>query len=119
MIKVSSALQPFLQTISVLRETFSYDDNKRLIPDTPVTFTIKAAAMPATDQDLQLVPEGEYTKENIKLFSRTKLLIGNDDGVMNPDIVTFEDWTYKIIARGVWVSYDYYKYIATKLDASA
>lgn len=119
MMKVSAALMPFLQPVLVTRKSFSYDDNKRLIPDAPVTFTIKAAVMPATEQDLQIVPEGEYTNENLKLFSQSELFIGNDDNVKNPDIVSYSNWNYKIIARGNWAVYGYYKYIATKIDAAA
>lgn len=116
MINVSAAMSCFLQTVTVERPNIMYDTNARPVANPNTVFTIEAVVQPATAKDLQLVGEGEYSEETQRVDTKIKLFLGVDDGATSPDRIQYQDWYYKVIARGAHSPYGYYMYLIDKVD---
>ena len=92
------------------RSTGSWSKGQR-VEGTSSTFTARGSVQPITGRELQLVPELDREKENIKIYTETELI--------DKDVVTRANGLkYQVQAVSDWTPYGipHYKARATLLD---
>lgn len=78
--------------------------------NTQSTFSVTAIVIPASRQDLLLLPEGERFLPTFKIYADSPLELG--------DIVSFKGVDYRVISATDWADYGYYHHFATRLSAT-
>lgn len=78
--------------------------------DTQATFSVTAIVIPASRQDLLLLPEGERFLPTFKIYTESPLGFH--------DIVHFKGFDYRVISATDWGDYGYYHHFATRLSAT-
>lgn len=66
----------------------------RLVPGSQSTFSILASVQPMTGRDLLRLPEGQRTKENLKIWSQTQLFTSGAG--QDPDTVAVDDADFQV-----------------------
>lgn len=70
-------------------------------------FTTLAIVIPVSPQDLMLLPEGERTTPTVKVYTKTKLNLG--------DLVVVNGERWRITTADDWGAYGYFNNRATRL----
>lgn len=73
--------------------------------------TLTAIVMPTTTNDVALLPEGERYLPSLKIFTLSRLNIG--------DLVHFRGFDYRVSACSDWGDYGYFNQIAVRHSATA
>ena len=99
-----------------------YDDNGRWVDaGTLEPFTVKAAVQPARPKELLHFPEGQRTREAIKLYSETELRTADIEAGIVADVVTYRGKDYEVKDSGLSEGFglSVFKAIALRLDPPA
>lgn len=72
---------------------------------------ITSVIMPASPNDLMILPEGERFLPNVKIYTEHQICIG--------DFIVYKDDTYRISTNPDWSNYGFYNAIATKHAGTA
>ncbi|OCG45709.1 hypothetical protein A9G34_01005 [Gilliamella sp. Choc4-2] len=65
---------------------------------------------PASNDDLQILPEGDRYNPTVRIFSRTRLTNGM--------LFQHHNMRFRIISESIWSDYGYYDCLATRYDGS-
>jgi len=104
-INVSEAIDSdTAEKIAVKRTPGSFVDGL-FVKGTPVLFNTLASVQQPTPKQLEILPEGERSKNPRLFISKKALQTTNDKDGIIADIVTFKGQQFKIIAVGNWESY--------------
>lgn len=71
---------------------------------------ITCIIQPASNDDLQILPEGDRYNPTVRVFSRAKLT----NGMM----FQHHGMRFRIISESIWSDYGYYDCLATRYDGS-
>ena len=71
---------------------------------------ITCIIQPASNDDLQILPEGDRFNPTVRVFSKTELTNGM--------LFHHHGMRYKIISNSIWGDYGYYDCLATRYDGS-
>ena len=71
---------------------------------------ITCIIQPASNDDLQILPEGERFNPTVRVISKTELTNGL--------LFHHHGMRYKIISNSIWSDYGYYDCLATRYDGS-
>ena len=71
---------------------------------------ITCIIQPASNDDLQILPEGERFNPTVRVISKTELTNGM--------LFHHHGMRYKIISNSIWSDYGYYDCLATRYDGS-
>lgn len=71
---------------------------------------ITCIIQPASNDDLQILPEGDRYNPTVRLFSRIKLTNGM--------LFHHHDMRFKVTSESIWRDYGYYDCLATRYDGS-
>lgn len=78
----------FRQNVTVIRKNPGYRNIKgQWIESEDTSFVIRASVQPASPREMELLPEGRYTSEILRLYSDTRLNTVDTRNRINPDIV--------------------------------
>jgi len=104
MLDVSDVLRDpdLVQSVQVTRAAEDVDDHGRTLL-TPGEISIQGVVHPATEEQLQRLPEADRSNETIAVYTATRLTAGDDTHA--PDVVTWKGGTY--LVKGVWDYSDY------------
>ena len=72
--------------------------------------TVICIIQPASNDDLQILPEGDRFNPTVRLFSS----VAFENGL----IFNHNNMRFRIISNGVWSDYGYYDCLATRYDGS-
>lgn len=98
MIDVSNAFLNFQETISLESSTVGFwDDNGNWVPGAPVVLEIKAVVQPLSSDELLIVPEGERTKQLIKVHTKEDIKITNESTLTDADVFVYNGDRYTVI----------------------
>lgn len=65
---------------------------------------------PASNDDLQILPEGNRFNPTVSIFSKEPL--------ENTDLFNHHNMRYRIISNSIWSDYGYYHSLATRYEGS-
>lgn len=71
---------------------------------------ITCIIQPASDDDLQILPEGDRYNPTVRVFSHTKLTNGM--------LFYHHGMRFRIISESIWSDYGYYDCLATRYNGS-
>lgn len=71
---------------------------------------ITCIIQPASNDDLQILPEGDRFNPTVRVFSKVTLT--------NGALFHHHGMRYKIISNSIWSDYGYYDCLATRYDGS-
>lgn len=71
---------------------------------------ITCIIQPASDDDLQILPEGDRYNPTVRIFSREKLTNGM--------LFQHNSMRFKVISESIWSDYGYYDCLATRYNGS-
>lgn len=71
---------------------------------------ITCIIQPASNDDLQILPEGDRYNPTVRIFSREKLTNGM--------LFHHHGMRFKVISEAIWSDYGYYDCLATRYDGS-
>jgi hypothetical protein len=72
--------------------------------------SITCIIQPASNDDLQILPEGDRYNPTVRIFSREKLTNGM--------LFHHHGMRFKVISESIWSDYGYYDFLATRYDGS-
>lgn len=72
--------------------------------------SITCIIQPASNDDLQILPEGDRYNPTVRVFSREKLTNGM--------LFHHHGMRFKVISESIWSDYGYYDCLATRYDGS-
>lgn len=72
--------------------------------------SITCIIQPASNDDLQILPEGDRYNPTVRLFSRAKLTNGM--------LFHHHGMRFRIISESIWSDYGYYDCLATRYEGS-
>lgn len=72
--------------------------------------SITCIIQPASNDDLQILPEGDRYNPTVRIFSREKLT--------NGVLFHHHGMRFKVISESIWSDYGYYDCLATRYDGS-
>lgn len=114
---LSEAILAESQAIEFTRAGTPSSSYGRVVPGTPSTFSANAAVQPLSPRERLLLPEGERTKEKIKIYSTTQLRIGSPDAGTIGDRFTHNGVLFEVDAEAAWSGDgSHYRYWATKVE---
>jgi hypothetical protein len=104
MLDVSDVLRDpdLMQTLTVSRAVVGVGDTGRAT-ETVAALSVAGVVAPATDEQLQRLPEGDRSNETIAVYTGTRLTAGDD--THGPDVLAWKGGTYQV--KGVWDWSDY------------
>ena len=117
MIDVSEAFDEFLETVILKRKTAgSYDGDGEWIEGTNTDTNIQGVVQSLSSDELQILPEGERTKETVKIHTKTQLFTADEDLKTNADDIGYQGkiWTVSNLFNRNTVG-GYYKAILIRL----
>lgn len=76
------------------------------VPGTVTTFTVIASASPVKGLDLLELPELRRTEETRAFFTATQLLVGDQGGAYEADLVTIEGEDWEVQSAAKWLYWD-------------
>lgn len=65
---------------------------------------------PASNDDLQILPEGNRFNPTVSIFSKESL--------ENTDLFNHHNMRYRVISNSIWSDYGYYHSLATRYEGS-
>ena len=65
---------------------------------------------PASNDDLQILPEGNRFNPTVSIFSK--------EAIENTDLFNHNGMRYRIISNAIWSDYGYYHCLATRYEGS-
>lgn len=105
-INVSEAIDSdTAEKITVERSTGDDFVDGLFVKGTTTTFNTLASVQQPTPKQLEILPEGERSKNPRLFISKKALRTTNDKDQIIADIVIFKGQRFKIIATGNWESY--------------
>lgn len=94
------------------REPGEFVDGVYHKDETPCRFCITGSIQPATNEEIQRLPEGQRTREVFKLYTTHQLRVGDAKQEEEPDIVRWSGKRFEVSAEGAWKHLgNYYKYM--------
>ena len=115
MINLSNVVTaPMFSTYYTVRRTTGRWVNGRVVLDTPVEIQYYGSVQPATNKDLQQLPEGDRQSGTMKFFTKppntfyiTSENQANDDMVVMSDEIIYNGDIYKITSVKDWTQFGY------------
>lgn len=105
-------------TFTVTRRPPGVYTNGRFFPGNTTTLNITGSIQPLVGRDLELLPEGLRTRELLKIYSATPLLVHGAN--QNPDLITISGVQYQVETAEQWgPDGNYYKMIVAKVGRQA
>lgn len=100
MIDVSGAFNGFLQSINVRREAAGTRSSTTgaWVPGAESKIQISAVVQNATPDEVMTLPEGERTKETIKIHSTELLATADEDNGIAADQIEYQGGLYKVMS---------------------
>jgi hypothetical protein len=93
----------FSSPITVIRETKSGSYVRGIwTPGKASEFEIQATVEPLDGQDLLLIPEGERTKEMIRIYSELELKTADEACARKADVVRYQGKLYEVHKVKTW-----------------
>jgi hypothetical protein len=68
----------------------------RYVPGASTSSTIAASVQPATDEDLQTLPEGERTRQAKRVYTATELRCASQHSDWQSDRLTIDSVSYEV-----------------------
>jgi hypothetical protein len=89
----------FAISITVIRQVAvgSYDTNGKYILPATQSIAMRASVQPLNDREIQMMPQGEWQKEMIKIYSDGYLKSSEEVGLEPADLVQYNGKTYKVL----------------------
>jgi hypothetical protein len=90
----------FAIPISIIRQNAAgaYDPNTgKYQTPTTTTIPIRASVQPLGDREVQMMPQGEWEKEYIKIYSDQQLVSSEEAGLEPADVVQYNGKSYKVL----------------------
>jgi len=94
----------------------------RLVKAATEEIEIQATIQPLNSKEVLLLPEGQRTKETIKIYSATELNPGSNKTKKNGDTIAYDGNGYEIISVADWSKMNgikHFKMVGQKIDADA
>lgn len=90
------------RTVTRASSASSYDANGRPVAGGTTTITVNASVQPTSGRDLQLLPEGERTKESLTFFATSELRTSDPETGTPADRVAYGSKNYEIQSVQDW-----------------
>ena len=88
--------------VSCTRFAAGYTVNGRSVPGAPIPFTIYAVIEPLAGRELLILPEGERSKESVKIYTDTRLQTINETGMIKADRVSWQGRQFEVRNVKIW-----------------
>jgi len=108
MLDMSESCAEFYEPAEVTRTETSLYRGRLTLGDSSV-FDISGSFSPATGNELLILPEGERQSETISVITNTELIMSRDG--YRTDLVTWNQISYKVVAKGNWSGHGFYSYL--------
>ena len=113
-VDVSEALRGITESVSVTRIAAGSRTLGRWTDGSTSVITIDACVQPATDEDMQRLPEGQRIEETISIFTTTELKTVSVDGQTPADRVSYDGEVYEVQSVTPWSEVGGYYHVLAK-----
>ena len=109
------AIDFFKEIVTGFEGDWAYDLGQSTLTADP-DFIFEGVVQPATQADLQILPELQRSNEPLTLHTRRQLSIADKEGEKQT-YIRWKNRIYKVIAFGNWSVRTFYKYGLTRVES--
>lgn len=111
-------INDFAEDVQVEQPNTGAYVNGTWTPDAaPQAVTIRMSVQPATDKDLQILPEGERTRRVLKGYTVTPLDTAEEPEVKRGDVILYDNTRFEVHHVERWIGdLSHYKVLMVETD---
>ena len=108
------AIAPFAKTRTVTRTSGAYDTHGRWAAGPSQILSVKMAVQPATQRQMQVLPESVRNRDGLLIHSIQELQIVDSTTGTTGDLLSYNGRNYRVMAIGTWDAgtLDHFQYLA-------